>query len=67
MKGNTILLLGALTAALGFSAVPASADGLSGAGGTAIYPVLSKWAAQYDSANHVAVNYQAIGDRKSVV
>lgn len=61
MKGNTILLLGALTAALGFSVTGAAADGLSGAGGTAIYPVLSKWAAQYDTATHTAVNYQAIG------
>ncbi|HUN48608.1 MAG TPA: phosphate ABC transporter substrate-binding protein PstS, partial [Stellaceae bacterium] len=61
MKGKTILLAGALTAALGFGALPAAAQNLSGAGGTAIYPVLSKWAAQYDSVAHVAVNYQAIG------
>ena len=61
MKGKTILMLGALTAALGFGTLPAAAQNLSGAGGTAIYPVLSKWAAQYETADHVAVNYQAIG------
>jgi phosphate transport system substrate-binding protein len=40
---------------------PASAAGLSGAGGTAIYPVLSKWAEQYKNETQTAVNYQAIG------
>ena len=39
----------------------ATAKDLSGAGSTAIYPVLSKWADAYHSANGVAVNYQAIG------
>jgi phosphate transport system substrate-binding protein len=34
---------------------------LSGAGGTAIYPVLSKWADAYHKETGVAVNYQAIG------
>jgi phosphate transport system substrate-binding protein len=39
----------------------ASARDLSGAGSTAIYPVLAKWAEAYHSANGIAVNYQAIG------
>lgn len=39
----------------------ASARDLSGAGSTAIYPVLAKWADAYHSANGIAVNYQAIG------
>ncbi|OCX67606.1 phosphate ABC transporter substrate-binding protein PstS [Acidithiobacillus thiooxidans] len=34
---------------------------LSGAGGTAIYPVLSKWAETYRQQTQVKVNYQAIG------
>jgi phosphate transport system substrate-binding protein len=37
------------------------ADDLSGAGGTAIYPVLAKWAEQYKTATGTAINYQAIG------
>jgi phosphate transport system substrate-binding protein len=39
----------------------AQAAELSGAGGTAIYPVLSKWADAYEKANGTKVNYQAIG------
>ncbi|SEQ97192.1 phosphate ABC transporter substrate-binding protein, PhoT family [Faunimonas pinastri] len=54
------------TAALGVLAVasfatPAFAETLNGAGGTAIYPVLGKWAADYHKENGTAVNYQAIG------
>src|SRR5581483_610142 len=51
----------ALAAALGLSGAGAEAAGLSGAGGTAIYPVLSKWAAEYDQSAHIAINYQPIG------
>ena len=61
MKAKTILMLGAMLAGLGTLGGTANAAGLSGAGGTAIYPVLSKWAAEYDQAAHVAINYQAIG------
>ncbi|MGH8372309.1 MAG: phosphate ABC transporter substrate-binding protein PstS [Gammaproteobacteria bacterium] len=41
----------------------AMADGklLNGAGGTAIYPVLAKWADQYQKDKGISVNYQAIG------
>jgi len=39
----------------------ASAKDLNGAGGTAIYPVLAKWADAYKQATGTAVNYQAIG------
>ena len=38
-----------------------AATTLTGAGGTAIYPVLSQWADAYKAAKGVAVNYQAIG------
>lgn len=39
----------------------AMADTLNGAGGTAIYPVLSDWAVAYKKQTGTAVNYQAIG------
>jgi phosphate transport system substrate-binding protein len=38
-----------------------AADMLTGAGGTAIYPVLSKWAEAYKTATGNEVNYQSIG------
>lgn len=41
--------------------VSAAVTQLSGAGGTAIYPVLANWAAQYYKLTGVAVNYQPIG------
>jgi len=34
---------------------------LTGAGGTAVYPVLSKWAEAYYQKTKIQVNYQAIG------
>ncbi|HEY3920042.1 MAG TPA: phosphate ABC transporter substrate-binding protein PstS [Stellaceae bacterium] len=40
---------------------PAMARDLSGAGSTAIYPVLAKWADAYHTSTGIAVNYQAIG------
>jgi phosphate transport system substrate-binding protein len=50
-------------AAAGMCALVNSAPAaeLSGAGGTAIYPVLSKWADSYEKENGTKVNYQAIG------
>ena len=52
------MLAGAVLVA---AASTAQAASLSGAGGTAIYPVLSKWAALYQKKTGTAVNYQAIG------
>ena len=37
------------------------AANLTGAGGTAIYPVLSKWAAEYAKQTGDTINYQPIG------
>ena len=58
-------MLRSLSAALAISsaliAVPACADALNGAGGTAIYPVLQVWAQDYHTKTGTAVNYQAIG------
>src|SRR6202041_1806540 len=39
----------------------AFAANLTGAGGTAIYPVLQVWAQKYQQQNGDQVNYQAIG------
>jgi phosphate transport system substrate-binding protein len=38
-----------------------AAGALTGAGGTAIYPLLAKWAQTYEQKTGTAVNYQAIG------
>ena len=38
-----------------------AANNLTGAGGTAIYPVLQVWAQKYQQTNGDQVNYQAIG------
>jgi len=52
-----------LTAALATTLLSggAYAANLTGAGGTAIYPVLQVWAADYQKQNGSQVNYQAIG------
>lgn len=51
----------ALTVSTALIAIPASAASLNGAGGTAIYPVLSVWAQDYQKKTGDAVNYQSIG------
>ena len=43
------------------AAANAGAVSLTGAGGTAIYPVLQVWAQKYQQKNGDQVNYQAIG------
>ena len=54
-----------LWSAVGLAAMlvagPAMAKDLSGAGSTAIYPVLAKWADAYHASTGIAINYQAIG------
>src|SRR5580692_13093235 len=62
MKMNSLLLAiaGGLTLMLGATGAMA-ANNLTGAGGTAIYPVLQIWAAKYQQKNGDQVNYQAIG------
>ncbi len=39
----------------------AQAQQITGAGSTFVYPVLSKWSAEYSKSNNVQVNYQSIG------
>jgi phosphate transport system substrate-binding protein len=55
-------LTAALAATVVLASVPAvAAETLNGAGGTAIYPVLSVWAQKYQTKTGTSVNYQAIG------
>jgi phosphate transport system substrate-binding protein len=42
-------------------AIPASAQQITGAGSTFVYPVLSKWSDAYNKVNGTQVNYQSIG------
>jgi len=58
MKTKTLLLA---AAALACTALAANAESLTGAGGTAIYPVLQVWAAKYAQTTGDQINYQAIG------
>ena len=54
-------LVALAVSAIAVSAASAMADQLSGAGSTAIYPVLSKWADAYQKNTGTGINYQAIG------
>lgn len=38
-----------------------AAEQITGAGSTFVYPVLSKWSAEYSKSNGLQVNYQSIG------
>ena len=51
----------AVAAVLVLSASFAPAADITGAGSTAIYPVLSKWAETYKANTGISVNYQSIG------
>jgi phosphate transport system substrate-binding protein len=62
MKFTGTLLAIALAGAIGCTAAPAGAQQqVTGAGSTFVYPVLSKWSAQYAQQGRVQVNYQSIG------
>jgi phosphate transport system substrate-binding protein len=50
----------ALASVLGF-AVQAQAADITGAGATFIYPLISKWSADYNQATGNKINYQSIG------
>jgi phosphate transport system substrate-binding protein len=58
MRTHVVAAIAAATVSLTMSAHAAS---LTGAGGTAIYPVLAKWAAQYAKDTGDTINYQPIG------
>jgi len=59
MKINSGLLITGMLFA--FAVTGAQAASLTGAGGTAIYPVLQQWADKYNKATGDQVNYQPIG------
>ena len=62
MKFTGALLAIALAGVIGCTAAPARAQQqITGAGSTFVYPVLSKWSAQYAGQGKVQVNYQSIG------
>lgn len=54
------LAAGIMTAAMG-AASAADQQQLTGAGSTAIYPVLAAWSDQYHKDTGIALNYQSIG------
>ena len=62
-----VMNMNKISKALGFGAcallfcATAMADEVTGAGSTAIYPVLSQWAKTYQAKTGVAINYQSIG------
>jgi phosphate transport system substrate-binding protein len=51
-----VLVAGAITVA-----TPAHATEITGAGSTFVYPILSKWSADYSAKTEIHVNYQSIG------
>ena len=48
-------------AATNWNQAPASAQQITGAGSTFVYPVLSAWAADYQKQSGTSINYQSIG------
>jgi phosphate transport system substrate-binding protein len=57
---SSLFRVAALAIALGFAANAQAAD-VTGAGASFIYPVMSKWSADYAKAAGKQVNYQSIG------
>jgi phosphate transport system substrate-binding protein len=55
---NARLAVAVLAAGLAFNA---SAQNVTGAGSSFVYPVMTKWSADYRAATKVQVNYQSIG------
>ena len=58
---NSIKLRVAAVALAGLCALPAQAADITGAGATFIYPLISKWSADYSQATGHKINYQSIG------
>src|SRR5579875_368090 len=64
MRKTVVTAIAAVALGLAFAlpvSIPADAATLTGAGGTAIYPVLSKWANVYAKLVGDSINYQPIG------
>jgi len=58
---NRRIMLGALALGIAGTAAAVSATNITGAGSTFVYPVLSKWAADYQKMTGDQINYQSIG------
>jgi phosphate transport system substrate-binding protein len=58
---NRRILLGAIALGITGTAAAVSATNITGAGSTFVYPVLSKWAADYKGMTGDQINYQSIG------
>ena len=58
---SSLRIAAAILATTCLSSAAMAANNLTGAGGTAIYPVLQVWAQKYQQTNGDQVNYQAIG------
>ena len=58
---NPIKLRLAAFALAGLCVLPARAADITGAGATFIYPLISKWSADYSQATGHKINYQSIG------
>ncbi|HEU4962199.1 MAG TPA: phosphate ABC transporter substrate-binding protein PstS [Sphingomonas sp.] len=56
-----VTTLAAAGFALGMSGVAVAGTNITGAGSTFVYPVLSKWAADYKGLTGDQINYQSIG------
>jgi phosphate transport system substrate-binding protein len=64
MMGLAILVIGlagCTPANTSKNSKPSSDVRLSGAGATFVYPMMSKWASEYEKAKGVKINYQSIG------
>ena len=55
------ILAAAAIAVIGMAGGAALATEITGAGSTFVYPVLSKWSADYNAKTGNQVNYQSIG------
>ncbi len=62
LSGGLVKLKLLLAAVIAFVATGASAQNLTGAGSTFVYPILSRWASEYSGSHPgVHINYQSIG------
>lgn len=60
-RAFALAILFALSGAAACSFGADAAEQITGAGSTFVYPVLSKWSAEYSKSNNLQVNYQSIG------
>ena len=63
MRKRAVLAAAAFTA---WQILPASAADITGAGSTFVFPILSKWSADYSAASGTKVNYQSIGSSQGI-